>query len=251
MQFRFKTFGLHLASSVSALALVLGPLYLGWYSWPGWYLADALHIVIVMVSADVLLGPLLTLLIANPAKPRNVLARDIAVIVAVQLLALIYGATTLWRGRPLYYAFSQDRLEIVAASDIDANETTLAYKQNASLAPTWHSTPRWIWAPLPADDKAAGAIVSAAIFGGKDVIQMPRYFKDWKQGLPELRRQLRPVDSMKMFSEKEKQRLNERMRERGFEPTQPIAMPVFGPDKRVLAVLDENSLQIRAFIRAD
>jgi hypothetical protein len=251
MQFRFKTFGLHLLGSVSVLALVLGGLYLGWYRWPGWYLATALHIAVVMGSADVLLGPLLTLVIANPDKPRRVLGRDIAVIVVVQLAALIYGAVTLWHGRPPYYTFSSDRLEIVAASDIDASERALAQTQNPGLAPAWHSTPRWIWAPLPTDDTAASAIVSAAIFGGKDVIQMPRYFKNWEQGLPELRKQLKSIDKMSVFSKAEKERLKARVARRGFASDQPIAMVFMGSDKRLLAVFNPASLQIEALIRAD
>jgi hypothetical protein len=251
IQSRFKIFGLHLSGSLSVLALALGGLYLGWYRWPGWYLADALHIAVVIASADVLLGPSLTLLIANPDKPRRVLGRDIAVIVVVQLAALIYGAVTLWQGRPLYYTFSSDRLELVAASDIDRTERALARTQNSALAPTWHSTPRWVWAPLPADDKAASAIVSAAIFGGKDVIQMPRYFKEWEQGLPELRKQLKAVDKMSIFSKAQKQRLKERMAQRGFASDQPIAMVLMGPDKRLLAVFNPSSLHIEAIIRAD
>jgi hypothetical protein len=41
---------------------------------------------------DVILGPLLTLVVANPAKPRRELARDIGSIIGVQILAAGYGA---------------------------------------------------------------------------------------------------------------------------------------------------------------
>ena len=39
MRFRLRFFGLHLVASVVVLTLVLGSFYLGWYRWPGWYLA--------------------------------------------------------------------------------------------------------------------------------------------------------------------------------------------------------------------
>ena len=81
-------------------------MWFGWYRWPGWYLSGVLHVVGIVVLVDVVLGPTLTLIIANPAKPRSELTRDLAIIVSVQLVALIYGATTLWEGRPLYYTFS-------------------------------------------------------------------------------------------------------------------------------------------------
>ena len=101
MKFRLKAFGLHLLGSTTALTLILGALYLGWYHWPGWYLSEAVHVILVMVGVDVVLGPLLTLIVANSKKSLRELGRDIGIIVTVQLVALIYGTTTLWSGRPL------------------------------------------------------------------------------------------------------------------------------------------------------
>src|ERR1700716_3905096 len=133
MRFRLKAFGLHLTGSACALTLVLGGLYLGWYRWPGWYLTNVVHVAAILGSVDLTLGPLVTLIIANPRKPRRELARDIAVIASVQIAALIYGAGALWHGRPLYYTFSADRLEMVQASDVEAKEIDLGQKQNPKL----------------------------------------------------------------------------------------------------------------------
>ena len=133
MRFRLKAFGLHLLASASVLTLILGTLYLGWYRWPGWYLTDVKQVVFVMISVDVVLGPSLTFIIANNSKPRRELARDIAIIVVVQLCALIYGATSLWNGRPLYYAFSENVLQLVQAYDIDADEAARGRRENAEF----------------------------------------------------------------------------------------------------------------------
>jgi predicted anti-sigma-YlaC factor YlaD len=84
MRFRFKAFAWHLAGSASALTLTLGLLYLGWYHWPGWYLADMPTVLAILVGVDVVLGPLLTFIIADPAKTRRVLARDVGAILLVQ-----------------------------------------------------------------------------------------------------------------------------------------------------------------------
>ena len=68
MMFRFKAFAWHLCGSATALVLTLGALYLGWYHWPGWYLANMPKVLAIMVGVDVVLGPLLTSVIADPAK---------------------------------------------------------------------------------------------------------------------------------------------------------------------------------------
>lgn len=189
MKFRFKALGLHLLASTVALSSILGLLYLGWYRWPAWYLTDVSYVVIVMAGVDIVVGPLLTFVIARSSKPRRELTRDIAMIVAVQLCALIYGTGSLWNGRPMYYAFSESVLQLVQAYDIDAQESALGRQQNPDLAPHWYSLPRWISAPLPQDSLEREKIVSSAITGGDDVISMPRYFKSWEQGLPALRKQ--------------------------------------------------------------
>ena len=251
MRFRLQAFGLHLSGSAAALALVLGGLWLGWYRWPGWYLASALHVVGIVVMVDLVLGPTLTLIVANPGKHRAVLARDIAIIVTVQLIALVYGGLTLWRGRPLYYTFSVDRLELVQASDLKAEDIARARRENPALAPFWYSRPRWIWAPLPQNAEEAEKIVAGSTFGGTDIIQMPRYFRPWEQGLPELRQRLGKVDEMKYFTPAEKGALRDRITQLGLRPDQANAMVMWGDTRRVLAVFDLGKLAIRALIRVD
>jgi hypothetical protein len=77
MRFRLKALGLHLLASAVALTLVLGTLYLGWYRWPGWYLADALQVVTVLAGVDLAVGPVLTFVIARASKPRRDTTRDV------------------------------------------------------------------------------------------------------------------------------------------------------------------------------
>ncbi len=250
MKFRFKAFGLHLAASAGALALVLGALYLGWYRWPGWYLTGVLHVVLIMLGVDAALGPSLTLVIANPGKPRRELARDIGIIVAVQLVALVYGAATLWSGRPLYYTFSEDRLEVVQASALQPEEVALARQQNAELAPHWYSLPRWVWAPLPEDPDARTQIMTSAILGGQDVIDMPRYFLPWDKGFQALRAQLKKVDELAVFSPGEQRALKEQMASLGLPSDQPVATFMMGREVRLLVVFDPATLAIRAMLPA-
>jgi hypothetical protein len=252
MKFRLRVARFHLLGSLAVLGIVLGSLYLGWYRWPGWYLAGALSIAPLVILVDAALGPLLTLLVADPRKPRPELARDIGIIVAVQLLALGYGAGTLWRGRPLYYTFSEDRLQLVQASDLSQREVALARSLNPKFAPWWYSRPRWVWAPLPADEAERARIVQSARGGGDDVIQMPRYFQAWEQGLPALRTKLLAVEAqpdVRFYRKKE--RLGQLMAQQGFAPREPVTMMLVGRSAPLLAVFDRDSLQIRAYLRSD
>ena len=252
VRFRIKAFSLHLLASACLLAVVVGGLYLGWYRWPGWYLCGALRLAPILAGVDLALGPLLTLLVANPRKPRRVLARDIGIIASVQLAALLYGTATLWHGRPLYYAFSEDRLQLVQAADLDPGEVALALAQNPRLAPHWYSRPRWVWAPLPAPAGERQAIIDAARRGGDDVIQMPRYFRPWEQGLATLRGKLLSVDQERDVRLYRRQGLlRQRLAAAGFAPDAPVTMLMTGRSAPLLAVFDRDTLQLKALLRTD
>jgi hypothetical protein len=251
MKSRLKAFGLHFTGSASVLLLVVGALYLGWYRWPGWYLTGVLHVLPIMVGVDVVLGPLLTLIIANPKKPNRELARDIGCIVAVQLVALGYGATTLWNGRPLYYTFSEKELSVTQGIDLQPREIALARQSNPDFAPHWYSRPRWVWAPLPKDEATSKAIVESAIKGGFDVTAMPRYFRPWQEGLPELRQRLTRIDGLGYYSLPQQKSLHQRLKEYGFDPDAADVLPMTGHGVPLLAVFDLKTLQIEALLRAD
>lgn len=252
MRFRLRAFGLHLFASACALSLILGALYAGWYRWPGWYLTGVLQVLLILLFVDLALGPTVTLIIANPRKPRRELARDISIIVIVQLAALVYGASTLWRGRPLYYTFSADRLEMVQASDLELDELALARRDNPAFAPHWYSAVRWVWAPLPEDPAEANKIMQSSIFGGRDVVDMPRYFKPWSAGLTALRSQLKTVGEMKQLSPSQQRTAAARMRSRGLAPLERNALVMWGVNgRRLVAVFDLRSLAIEAILSPD
>lgn len=252
MKYRLKVLGWHVLASTALLALIVGALYLGWYRWPGWYLADMLSVLPIMVAVDVAIGPLLTFVIASPTKPLRTLSRDIAVIALVQLVALGYGCTTLWRGRPLYYAYAAYQITAVQATQLHPEDAALGQQHNPSLAPHWYSTPRWVYAPLPDDDaKASGDIMKSAMSGGGDVTDMPRYYQPWQNGLPELRKQLRKIDTWQFFSKKTKTVLKQRLVALGFPADAPVTMPFTGHGAPLLAVFDLQTLEIKALLSTE
>ena len=251
MPFRLKAFGLHLTGSATVLTLVLGTLYLGWYRWPGWYLCDVKHVVIVLMGVDLALGPLLTLVIASPRKPHRILARDVSIIVAVQLFALSYGSINLWNGRPLYYAFTENVLQVVQAYDLNPAEVALAAKQDAPLRPHWYSLPRWIWAPTPPNSTPADPAAKSQDTEKIDPIEVPRLYRPWQAGLADLRAQLRPVSKAAGFWPKDRSRLEQRMQAEGIPTDQANSITLTGRGyPPLLAVFDPNTLQLKEYLSA-
>lgn len=250
MKSRLKVSGLHLSTSAGVLLLVLGAIYFGWYRWPGWYLTGVVRLLPIIVAVDLVLGPLMTLIIANPNKSSRQLARDIACIAVVQLVALSYGAVTLWKGRPLYYTYSTGELTVTQRLDLQPQEIELARERNPEFVPHWYSLPRWAWAPLPKDPKASNAILFAVLHGGPDVNARPVYFKPWTQGLRDLRSRLQKVGDLRGFSPAQRQELAKRMQQYGLDTNAADTMPMTGHGDSLLAVFDLQTLQIKALLQA-
>lgn len=98
--FRWKAFGIHLAISLMILA---GLLYLLFFIWFPDYLFDTdggWQALRVIAGVDIVLGPMLTLIAANPQKTAAVLRRDFAIIALIQTLALGGGTWLAWDNRP-------------------------------------------------------------------------------------------------------------------------------------------------------
>src|SRR5215469_14643891 len=122
-------------------------------------------------------------------------------------------------------------------------------RENPALAPHWYSRPRWVWAPLPDNPDAALHIMNDATFGsGKDVIDMPRYFKPWDEGLPKLRDRLMRLDDIVYLSKEEKRLLRTRLSQQGLAPDERNALIMWGGSRRLVAVFDPTTLHIKALL---
>jgi len=114
-----KASSIHLIGSFF-VALLCGGLIFGiWYPYPFSELVGGKQLFLLAVSVDVVAGPLLTLVVFNPAKRKLELWRDIGTIVALQLAALGYGIFSMAEARPVFVAFEGSRFRVVCIPDID------------------------------------------------------------------------------------------------------------------------------------
>ncbi len=101
---------------------------------------------------------------------------------------------------------------------------------------------------MPEDASEAAKIAEGTLFGGKDVIDMPRYFKPWEQGLPRLWTQLSRVDDIKYLSKNEKQSLRALMAARGLRSDETNALIMWGGSRRLVAIFDRNTQRLRVLL---
>lgn len=133
---RLRAAAIHLAISggIAVVAAIL--VFAWWYPYPYRVVSGGSELFELVVSVDVIMGPLITFAIFDRAKPRSELRRDLALVGLLQLAALCYGLWTVQLARPVHLVFEVDRFRVVHRVDIpqDLEARTPAGIQLAPLS---------------------------------------------------------------------------------------------------------------------
>lgn len=130
LKFRIKAFSYHLMTSITIALISLYIVFVIWHPAPLAKAVGVTHIFIMMLAIDVVLGPLLTLIVAK--KGKKSLKFDLAVIIILQAAAFIYGIYNIAISRPVYIAFDTIRFEVVQANNVPKDslkEATVPYSR--------------------------------------------------------------------------------------------------------------------------
>lgn len=115
---RFRASVLHLCLS-AIVAGVAALLVFGlWYPYPYREISGGRELFLIVVTIDIIMGPLITLAIFDRRKPMAELRRDMLIVVLMQLSALGYGMWTVAMARPVHMVFEIDRFRIVHAIEV-------------------------------------------------------------------------------------------------------------------------------------
>ncbi len=111
----------HLALSMLVAASVAWLVFAVWYPAPFHEITGGRALFLILMVVDVVCGPVLTLVLFDPAKSRFKWRMDLALIVLTQLAALAYGLSQVAAARPVFVAFEGDRFRLVQALDVDTS----------------------------------------------------------------------------------------------------------------------------------
>ena len=182
----------HLLASL-LLALAASALVFGvWYPSPYAQVAGGTALFFILISVDVVMGPALTAVAANPAKPLAEFRRDLAVIVVLQLAALSYGLYTMALARPVHLVFEIDRFRVVVAADIEP--AALAEAPPALRTLPWFG-PELIAAVKPTDPTEQMKSVELGL-AGIDLSMVPRNWRDYPSQAPAAWAHAKPVSGL-------------------------------------------------------
>ena len=237
----------HLLCSV-AVALLAAALVFGlWYPFPYRELSGGRELFLLVMAADVISGPLLTLVLFNPGKSHGELWCDLGLVALIQLGALGYGLAMVWEARPLFLVQEIDRFKVIAAPDLhDASLAGLP----AELQPRWWAGPRTVAIREPKDAKERQLVLFESVQGGRDYAERPEFYLPY-QGAAALK-SLQRAKPLAVFLQKQPDQQDAARKlalEKSADLAQWLYLPVIARQDWV-AILDKQG-QIQGFLRGD
>jgi hypothetical protein len=236
-------FGLSLVVATLTALLVFGL----WYPFPYRELAGGRELFLLIVSVDVVCGPLLTLVLFNAKKQRKELIRDLGLVFLIQLSALVYGIYTVWVARPLFLVQEIDRFKVVQAINLDTNALkALSSELKASLL----VGPRVVAIREPKDIAEREKVLFESVQGGPDYAERPEFYLPY-EGANALK-SLKRARPLAVFLQKQPAQLaaaTELAKQKNADMVQWMYLPVVARQDWV-AVLDKQG-QIQGFLKGD
>ncbi len=172
---RAKAATVHLSASLIVATLSAALVFTAWYPWPYRVISGGTELFTLLVSVDVMAGPLLTFVVFDRHKRKAELRRDLGIVVILQLGALTYGLYATFLARPVVLALEVDRFRAVPAAAVVESELPQAPQPLRSLS---INGPRTVATSQPADgDERFEAIAMG--MAGVDLGMRPRYWREW------------------------------------------------------------------------
>ncbi|MDO8456417.1 MAG: TfpX/TfpZ family type IV pilin accessory protein [Burkholderiaceae bacterium] len=167
-----KAMGWHFGASVVVALAVATIVFWVWFPYPYRQLAGGTVLFFIVMGVDIVCGPLLTLVLFNPAKPKRELVMDLSLVVVLQLAALAYGIWTVHQARPLYLVHEFDRFKVIALADVDAAELA---KLPAALQPQLFKGPQTVGLREVSKEERE-KVMFESVQGGRDYGERPGFY---------------------------------------------------------------------------
>lgn len=198
MKERCYAFLTHLALSTCVALVALVMVFKVWYPAPLQDAVGVTTIFLMVLSVDIIMGPLLTFTVYK--KGKSSLKFDLTVIALLQIAALSYGLHTVFVGRPVFIVFNVDRFDLTRGIDIDADSAKRAALNHNSAAIEGWFAPHWVGAVAPTNPQRQQEILFSAAQGGADWPQLPELFVPLAQVKSQILAKAKPLTALKALA---------------------------------------------------
>lgn len=190
MKDKIKAFSIHLLLSVILVLICLFLVFIVWYPSPLIQATGVGKLFLMMLGIDLILGPLLTFIIYK--KDKKSIKFDLCIIALIQISALGYGMYSMYKGRPVVFAYTVDRFELIRANDViyDKGEYDFSY-----------FGPKYIFIDLETGTTESKLdMMLTETLGNISPAQQIKYYKPFVGAKDLLQKRSKPVSELSLYN---------------------------------------------------
>lgn len=244
---RLRAAGIHLLISLVVAALAAWLVFALWYPWPYRELSGGRELFLLVVSVDVVMGPLITFAIFNRVKPWKVLRRDLAVVGLLQLAALAYGLWTVSVARPVHLVFEYKLFRVVHA--IEVPEELVAQAAPGITALPW--TGPTLLSVRPFKDAKENFDATMAAVGGVPLSARPDLWQPYEAARAELLKEGKPVAALRQRLAARAADIDAAVAATGKPAASLLYVPLAGRKVFWTALIDASTAQVLGYLPLD
>ncbi len=244
---RVRASTIHFCISVAIAALAALLVFLVWYPHPYREISGGRELFLILVTVDVILGPLITLSIFNRAKPWRVLRRDLAFVGLIQLVALGYGMWTVFVARPVHLVFEYNRFRVVHAIDVPEELLDKAPAELRML-PLFGPT---VLALRPFRDADESISATMAALEGLPLSARPDLWQPYSDARIGVLQEAKSVTELKSRFPEKSTEIDQALSRTGRPPDKVLYLPLAGRKVFWTALLDSSTAEVIGFLPLD
>lgn len=190
IQSKFKASLVHLLLSGVVVSLVGLCVFFVWYPGLLAWASMVTSVFLLMAFVDVCMGPLMTFVVFNTKKKE--LKRDLAIVVFLQVLALVVAVYSIFIARPAFIVFNAGQFDLVYANDLfplDSGDSERNALTSVSLF-----GPKLVAAVMPSDQEEAAGLVMAHLVEGHAFEARREYYVSYHEVKQDVVANMRPMN---------------------------------------------------------
>lgn len=242
--FRLKAAMLHLLLSGFVAGFVAILILFVWYPWPFSEMSGGISLLILLISVDLVLGPLLTFVIFDQGKKRAELIRDLSFIVVLQLCGLFYGVHSIYLARPVAVVFERVFFRVITDVDIADSELSQAHARFKSsilggpiILGTRMST---------TGEEKIDAITQA--LAGNDIGTRPSYWQSYSESVSQVLSKARPVKVLYLHYPKEQKIIDAAIKKTEMTSDDLLFLPIASKTANWTVLLDSKTAKLVGYL---
>lgn len=234
---KLQAFFGHLCLSLAVVGTVCAIIFFVWYPHPYFEAKGAWNVLRVLLSVDLVVGPVLTLILYRHGK--RGLKIDMTFVAVVQIVALVYGTSVIYGERPYFAVFAVDRFEVIAKHEVDLETAT-----DPRVLEKPFIGPRLVVALRPTTTEGMQKLLDDVIFNGKpDIERRPEFWSPYEDQTPHVLERVVDLAKLAASPNNEDGRIERFLKRSGRAMHELAYVPLIGQDRDFAFVVDKQTGQ--------